>query len=260
MIINWPLITVLFCLSIPGILIAIKRLIYFLLPDNSEELKKRISRFAIVQTLVLTFIMAFAGSVISKSTGLHATVLEGLLEGKSNLTTLFAILLPAVFYACFGLIVFCSLYYVLAQRTIDETSFQVMTKLRLALGIDGCVLYGGVTEEIIGRWGLMNLAVFFAVIFMQHITTAVMWLSILVSGLIFAVGQLPAYLAAGCASNRRFIYAFIVLSLTQSTIFGYLFWQYGLLCAILSHMLFHFGWSLYDIKYGSKITKNSPKK
>ena len=39
MIINWPLIVVLFCLSIPGVFITMTRLVHFLLPDNTEVLK-----------------------------------------------------------------------------------------------------------------------------------------------------------------------------------------------------------------------------
>lgn len=250
MTINWPLITILFCISIPGTLIAIRRLIYFLLPDNTEEIKKRITRFAMVQTLLMVLVMCFAGAVLSKSTGLHAPILEALLAGKAGISAFSPILLPALLYALLGIIIFCILYYGLAKRILDEKSVQVITKLRVALGVDGCVLYGGVTEEIIGRWGLMNLATFFILIFTKQPTNTVIWLSIFISGLIFAVGQLPAYLAAGCTSNRHFIYAFVLLSLCQSVLFGYLFWQYGLICAILAHMLFHLGWALCDLKFG----------
>jgi hypothetical protein len=246
MIIDWPLVTVLFCLSIPGVLIAIKRLIFFLLPENSEELKKRVSRFAIVQTLVLIFILCLAGAVLSQSTGLRATHLDALLHGTAGISILFPILLPAMGYALLSLVVFLGLYHVLAKRLIDEKSLQIMRNLRIALGLDGCVLYGGVVEEIIGRWGLMNLATFFAIIFMQHTTNLIIWISILVSGLIFSAGQIPAYLAAGCSSSRKFIYSYTLLSTSLSVIFGYVFWQYGLVCSIISHMLFYLGWSLYD--------------
>lgn len=248
MTINWPLITVLFCLSIPGTLIAVRRLIYFLLPDNTEELKQRISRFAIIQTLVMVLLMCIAGAIISHITGLQAPILEAFLEGKAGISALVPILLPTALYALVGLFVFCILYYGLAKQLIDEKSWHIMAKLRLTLGVDGCILYGGVVEEIIARWGLLNLATFFALIFAKQPSNLIIWLSIFISGLIFAVGQLPAYLAAGCASSQKFIYSFIVLSLFQSAIFGYLFWQYGLICSILAHMLFHLGWALYETK------------
>lgn len=248
MTINWPLITVLFCLSIPGTLIAIKRLIYFLLPDNTEALKQRISRLAIIQTLVMILLLCIAGAIISPSTGLQAPILEAFLAGKAGISMLIPILLPTVLYALAGLFVFCILYYDLAKQVIDEKSLQIMTKMRHSLGVDGCVLYGGVVEEIIARWGLLNLTTFFALIFTKQTSNLIIWTSIFLSGLIFAVGQLPAYIAAGCASTKQFIYSFIGLSLLQSVIFGYLFWQYGLICSILAHMLFHLGWAFYETK------------
>lgn len=255
MTINWPLLTTLFCLSIPGTLIAIKRLIYFLLPDNTEELKKRISRFAIAQTLVTVLLMCVAGTIISRSTGLRAPILEAFLEGKAGISAFIPILLPTILYALVGLVTFCILYYGLAKHVIDEKSLQIMTKLRITLGIDGCVLYGGVVEEIIARWGLLNLATFFALIFTKQPSTLIIWFSIFISGIIFAIGQLPAYIAAGCTSSQQFIYSFIALSLFQSVIFGYLFWQYGLMCSILAHMLFHLGWALYDFKLSAQFTE-----
>lgn len=106
MIIDWPLVIVLFCLSIPGVLIAIRRLIYFLLPENSAELKKRISSFAIIQTLVLVFILCLAGAILSQSTGLRAARLDALLYGKAGISIIFPLLLPAVGYALLSLVVF----------------------------------------------------------------------------------------------------------------------------------------------------------
>lgn len=246
MIINWPLIIVLFCLSVPGVLIVMKRLIYVLLPNNTEELKRKFSRFAILQTLFMVLVMSFAGSVLSLRTGLNAPVLEALLAGKDGLNAFLSILLPTFLYSLAGLVVFCLLYYGVVSAILDEKSFEVMRKLRAVLGIDGCVLYGGVVEEIIGRWGLMNVVAFFTLMFTRKMSTSVVISSIFLSGLMFAVGQIPAYLAAGCVSSRRFIYSIVSLSLWQSLLFGFLFWQYGLVSAMLGHMFFHLGWAYYD--------------
>ncbi|MGL5741776.1 MAG: hypothetical protein ACRCXC_04115 [Legionella sp.] len=76
MTINWPLIVLLLCLSIPGTVIAIKRLIFFLLPDNTGQLKKRVSRFAILQTLFMVLILTFTGGLLAPRTGLSDPVLE----------------------------------------------------------------------------------------------------------------------------------------------------------------------------------------
>ncbi len=246
MIINWPLIIVLFCLSIPGVAIAISRLICFLLPQNTEALKKRFSRFAVIQTLLMVLVMSFAGSVLSSRTGLNDPVLEAILVGNASFASIQSIVLPAFLYGAGGLIIFCLLYYGVVGSILDEQSFQAMAKMRAALGFDGCVLYGGVVEEIIARWGLLNVVAFFALMFGQHLNNTMIFSSIIVSGLLFAVGQIPAYIAAGCISSRRFLYSLVLLSLFQSVLFGLLFWQYGLIAAIFGHILFHLGWGLYD--------------
>lgn len=246
MIINWPLIIILFCLSIPGVLIAMKRLIYFLLPNNTNELKKRISRFAIIQTLLMVFVMSFAGSVLSVRTGLKDPVLEAILQGIYGLNAFLPMILPTFLYSLLGLIIFCILYYGVVASILDDLSFERMGKIRSALGVDGCVLYGGVVEEVIARWGLMNVVAFFALIFAKQINSPVIITSIILSGLLFAVGQIPAYLAAGCVSSRRLVYSITILSLWQSLVFGFLFWQYGIVSAILGHMFFHLAWAQYD--------------
>jgi hypothetical protein len=249
MTVNWSVVAFLFCLSIPGAVIAIKRLIYFLLQNNTEQLKKRISIFALVQSVVMLLIMTIAGSVVSQRTGLNAPILEALLKGKEGVSALIPILLPSILFSFSGLIIFCALYQLLAKYVLDKQSVKAMAKLRTAIGISGCVLYGGISEEIIARWGLMNLVTFFALMFVQK-STVIIWISLFMSSFIFALGQFPTYIAAGCSQSRPFLYSFLVLSLSQSLLFGYLFWQYGLICCILAHMLFHLGWWI--------ITKKEP--
>ncbi|WP_332247905.1 hypothetical protein [Legionella tunisiensis] len=95
--INWPLIIVLFCLSLPGVLITVPRLIQLLLPENSEHLKKRLSKLAVGQTLLMVFLMCFAGSVLSLRTGLSANLLDSLLQGKAITRDIAGMILP-VFY------------------------------------------------------------------------------------------------------------------------------------------------------------------
>lgn len=243
--INWPLIIVLFCLSLPGVLIAVPRLIYLLLPENSEQLKKRLSKLAVAQTLLMVFLMCLAGAVLSVRTGLDATLLDSLLQGKSIRGDIAGIL-PVFLYTIGGLVVFFILYYGVVGSILDEASLQIMRRIRAVLHLDGCILYGGVVEEILGRWGLMNVIAFFAIFFAGEKTPLVMWSAIFLSGLLLTAGHIPAYLAAGCQSSRRFIYAMLLLHGWQAILFGWLFWQYGFIATVVAHMVFHLGWYLYD--------------
>ncbi|KTD22171.1 Uncharacterised protein [Legionella lansingensis] len=243
---NWPLIIVICCLALPGVIIAVPRLIRLLLPDNSERVQKRVSGLAIGQTLLMVLILTIAGSVLSLRTGLNAPVLENLLQGKPVLTLIQNMVLPILLCTIGGLVVFFVLYYGLVASILDEATFAIMRKVRTVLALDGCMLYGGVVEEIIARWGLMNVVAFFSILFYGQKTPLSIWIAILLSGFLVALGQLPAYLAAGCHSGRRFVYSVLLLNIWQAIVFGWLFWQFGLFAAIVSHMLFHVGWFLYD--------------
>ncbi|GGI88539.1 CPBP family glutamic-type intramembrane protease [Legionella impletisoli] len=246
MTINWPLIFFLIALCIPGIVIAIPRLIHFLLKDNSAELKKRISRFAVGQTLLMVFIMSLAGSLLSKSSPLDAPILSPLLKGDTIVFNIQDSLLPVFGITIVGLIIFLGLYYGVFTRFIAKPEQHIMRSLRRVLGLDGCMLYSGVSDEIIARWGLMNVTAFFGFLFTGHYSDAIIWTAIIVSGVLFALGQLPTYLAAGCKASRTFLYALVLLNVWQSIVFGFIFWHYGLLMAIMAHMIFHVGWWQYD--------------
>lgn len=242
--VNWPIIIFLFGLSVPGVYIAMPRLIRFLLPGNSDALKQKFSRIAVVQTLLMVFVMSFSGAVLSLRTGFHTPFFE--VAKVIELSDIRSIWLPTILFAVIGLIVFCGLYYGVVESILDEKSLLIMSKLRAAIGLDGCILYGGVVEEVIARWGLMNLVAFSIKVLVTNNNELVAWMAILISGLMFGIGQLPAYLAAGCVSSRRFIYCILLLCLWQSIVFGYLYWQYGLISAIIAHMIFHLGWWVYD--------------
>jgi hypothetical protein len=69
------------------------------------------------------------------------------------------------------------------------------------------------------------------------------------SGLLFGLGHAPGYLAAGCQKTPMFFALMISLNLWASLIFGWLFWQYGLLAAMTAHMLFHLIWLPFDLHY-----------
>lgn len=178
MIINWPLIVILFCISIPGCFIAMTRLVHFLLPHNTDEVKKRASRLVVFQALFMVLAMSFTGTILSTRTGLGDPVLTPLLQGKEVLNTFLANLLPTLLYAVACFILFCILYYGVVRSILDEQSLEVMTKLRRSLKIDGCILFGGIAEEVIARWGFMNLIAFFALLFSKQMSVSVIASSI----------------------------------------------------------------------------------
>ena len=112
----------------------------------------------------------------------------------------------------------------------------------LGLTITG-VLYGGIVEEILLRWGLMTLLAWLLWRLFQRgqgVPRAwTMWTAIVVSALLFGAGHLPV--AAGLYGGLTLPVVARIVSLNSvlGIGFGWLFWRYSLEAAMLSHASWH---------------------
>jgi membrane protease YdiL (CAAX protease family) len=78
-------------------------------------------------------------------------------------------------------------------------------------------------------------------------TPGVIWTVIVVSGALFGLGHLPSYRLAGCQVTPMLLALTIVLNLWAALICGWLFWRYGLLAAMIAHVLYHLVWLPFDL-------------
>ncbi|MGG6270182.1 CPBP family intramembrane glutamic endopeptidase [Leptolyngbya sp. AN03gr2] len=104
------------------------------------------------------------------------------------------------------------------------------------------MLYGGITEEILMRWGLMSLLVWIAwKVLKQGITLPSQGIyqgAIVLAALVFGLLHLPATAAIVPLTPVVIIRA-LLLNGIAGIAFGWLFWQYSLEAAMLAHISFH---------------------
>ncbi len=100
-------------------------------------------------------------------------------------------------------------------------------------------LYGGFTEEILMRFGVMTLVVWLCSKIFKGTIQIVYWIGIIVSAIIFAFGHFPvAFQAVENPSTGLFAYILIGNSI-GGLIFGWLYWKKGLESAFLAHIFAH---------------------
>lgn len=100
-------------------------------------------------------------------------------------------------------------------------------------------LYGGITEEILMRYGLMTLLVWIASKIFSGTKPMVYWIGIILSSIIFALGHFPiAYQAVADPSIGLLSYILIGNTI-GGLIFGWLYWKKGLESAFLAHIFAH---------------------
>lgn len=131
---------------------------------------------------------------------------------------------------------------VVSQRLLDLGG-QEMTIELLVQSIPLRLLYGGITEELLLRWGVMSLFAFaiwrLAGDTRSDPSSAIVWAAIVASAVAFGVLHLPA--ATGIYGGLTMeLIAFIVgANAVAGIVFGWLLWQHSLEARVIAHATAH---------------------
>lgn len=121
---------------------------------------------------------------------------------------------------------------------------------QLILGL----LYGGITEELLLRWGIMSLLVWLGWRGLQRgqglPRPALVWTGIMLAALLFGIGHLPA-LAGMVALTPLLIARTVLLNALGGLLFGWLFWRRSLEIAMVAHAAAHVGFFMLNLVTGS---------
>jgi membrane protease YdiL (CAAX protease family) len=100
-------------------------------------------------------------------------------------------------------------------------------------------LYGGITEEIIVRWGILSLIMLLFKSIFKHNSPLFWWISIVISSILFGLGHLPITFML-VKNATPFLIFFIVFSNSIfGVISGWLFWKKGLEASMIAHIIAH---------------------
>ncbi len=120
---------------------------------------------------------------------------------------------------------------------ISSELLQLGEKIKPGLAVR--FLYGGFTEEIMMRFGLMTLLVWIFSKIFRGLKPIVYWTGILLAAVIFALSHFPiVYQAIENPSSLLLMYILIGNSI-GGIIFGWLYWKKGLESAFIAHIFSH---------------------
>ncbi|WP_139488449.1 CPBP family intramembrane glutamic endopeptidase [Brevibacillus dissolubilis] len=184
----------------------------------------------LVQLYVFLGISTFVGLRIIPDTQLDVQLLDVWHTGTSIPTSMtVAWGMSALLGVVMGLLLECvdQLYYqprLPRKRNTEEPK-----------STDGlwASLYGGVCEEILMRLGVMSVIVWVAGL--AGLGMFAYWLGIILSALVFGAAHLPI-LFQDYGNSPIVIQRGLVLNGMAGAMFGWLYWEYGLEAAIISHI------------------------
>lgn len=210
--------------------------------------KKILFTGIIIQNMLILIVAVVVGTLLASTAGLDAPVLRAVLTGDPVWSSLKPQLLSGLIAGLASTMVFMLAYYMYFVRHLDFQTWWALDNRRLNLKLSGRLLYNGVIEEIIGRWGLMSLFVWLGSLLIGETTVTVVWLASLASGAGVTLLYLPDYYAVGSLKSWTFFACIGFKYLLTAVVFGWLFWRYGLGAAIFAHITFQLSWYPYDMR------------
>ena len=190
--------------------------------------------------LINPFLLVLAGSLVGtllyKKVNLQAPLIEFLVLKNHTSFSVKDIVVNGVIggFIAAGLVLTINLLFspFISEKLIQaDDSFELhfLTK----------ILYGGVSEEIITRFGIMTFLVWLWHKITESLADSVYWTAILLSALVFALGHLPAAFQLDAALNFMSVTYLILANTAGGIVFGYLYWKQGLESAIIAHAFTH---------------------
>ncbi len=197
---------------------------------------------SIIQSTVFLSVAIFIGRELAPKVGLSSPVAEAAAEGRKLLSVLKPQIIPGLIGGLAGGIAILA-SWVLAKPFLPLTFVARAEEFNKILPLFTRLLYGGITEELLVRWGLLTLLVWGAWRLFQGgrgRPPAIYFMgAIFLSSVLFGVGHLPLAFALTGHLTASIIFYVVIANSVFGLIAGYLYWKKGLESAILAHMLAH---------------------
>ncbi len=226
---------VLFLVGMAGVLSLLQA--PFVLPADSElPLSPTMLRLlGLGQSAILVALAVLIGLLTAHKVGLHAPLVEATISRQPWWPVLQTQLGPAVLGAGLGLLVL-AIYGLLQPILMPELLVAAAGQTTPLLTR---VLYGGITEELLLRWGMMSFLVWLLWRLAQQgqgmPRPALLWLGNSLSAILFGLGHLPAITLYGVALTPAIVAAVVLGNAAVGLIYGWLYWRKGLEAAMLAH-------------------------
>lgn len=234
----WKLGGALWVLGLPGVVAVVWAL---LAPLKANEALLPLPLWAVVslsglQTAVLLALAVAVGAWLAPRVGLRAPAMSSWLTGKPIGPALRAQCMPGMLGGVVGAAWLWTLSLVAPaplQPSDPSSAMPLLVKL----------LYGGITEELLMRWGLMTLLLWLGWRVAQRGQgqpgKVLVAGAVLFSTVLFAVGHLPAAQAMAGALTPQVV-AFVLVGNTGfGLVAGWLYARHGLEAALIAHVLAH---------------------
>ncbi len=239
---NWLLGFILFILGFFGVLslltVDFSSILDTLPQDKLDQIPEELMDILLLinPTLFLGIAVIF-GTLFHKKVNLEVPTIQRLLGDSvvNKITFLDQVKFGIPLGIVSGLLI--SLVMFFGKQLFPEVIEQMNNSVEM--GFLPRLLYGGITEEILLRFGFMSTIVWLLNLISKKPSPWIYWLGIIISSAIFALGHFPA-VGAFMTDPTPLIYLVVFVGNTiGGLIFGWLYWRKGLESAFVAHAFTH---------------------
>ena len=190
-----------------------------------------------LQSALLLLLAAWGGCKLANQLGLRAPAVEAFSLKESVQQALEPQIYPGLIGGFVGATILILAGYMLPDQLNHPDSLQTFPLLAK-------LLYGGITEEVLLRWGVMTFLLWVLWWVFQNKTGvpkhSIVVAAIFLSSILFALGHIPAAtLIAGESLTLSSLAYVLIFNSLFGIVAGLLFWRYGLEAAIIAHIGAH---------------------
>ncbi len=197
---------------------------------------------SMIQPTILLAAATFAGVSLAPKVDLFAPAFEALARREDFIKAVKPQMIPGLIGGLVGATSII-LIWVLVKPSLPPEFVMRAEELNRFLPFPTRILYGGLTEELLLRWGVMTFLVWTAWRLFQKgkdkPRTVYVVAAILFSSLLFGLGHLPVAFALGSRVTLAVVLYIVTANSVFGLIAGYLYWRRGLEAAMIAHMLAH---------------------
>ena len=236
-------------ISIPGLLSLIPKLnqTYITILTKSPELIISYDSFlfiSLLQPCILIIASIFIGNWATKKLNWQDTILNAIEANNLQLLSqsINTQLIPSLYYIIPASLCFVTTLYIALFPLLDNNLVLQINDFSISSLIMR-IFYGGIIEEILLRWGILSVLVLIGIKLFKKHSELIWWIAIIISSLIFGIVHLPLYLTTTSPTPFT-IFLMISANSYAGIFFGYIFKRFGLISAMIAHILFHIIWFL----------------
>jgi hypothetical protein len=204
-----------------------------------QDLSFTIRVLMLVQPAILTIAAVATGQALAGKLGLGTPLIDAWLQGAGVGPVLRRQAPSALLTGLLVGLLMIAYSSVILPAVTDTATMEKMAAFEVPLVTR--LLYGGITEELLTRWGLMGFFawVLWRIVGKGQVQPVMLWTAIVIAAALFAVGHLPFLFAITAHPQPLLIVGVLLGNFIPGLLFGWLFWHRGLEAAVLSHAFAH---------------------